>query len=124
MSRKFKSVSALFNFHQQKKSGLADVEEDLKLFLVKYSITQLKKKVSELFIHIGTWKRFKTKKNLLNALNSGEVKICDKREAKLNKINYKKLKDTRLNKYFLIYSEKLLERLKNESNILLIEKIK
>ena len=92
MSRKFKSVSALFNFHQQKKSGLADVEEDLKLFLVKYSITQLKKKVSELFIHIGTWKRFKTKKNLLNALNSGEVKICDKREAKQYPILKKCLK--------------------------------
>ena len=49
---------------------------------------------------------------------------CDKKEAKLEKINYKKLKKTRLNKYFLIYSEKLIKRLKNDANILLIEKIK
>ena len=49
---------------------------------------------------------------------------CDKREAKLDKINYEKLKEKKLNQYFLIYSEKLIKRLKNDANILLIEKIK
>ncbi len=57
--------------------------------------------------------------------NSGYTYVkCDKKEAKLEKINYKKLKKTRLNKYFLIYSEKLIKRLKNDANILQIEKIK
>ena len=49
---------------------------------------------------------------------------CDKRKAELEKINYKKLKEKELNKYFLIYSEKLLKRLNNEANILLVEKMK
>ena len=44
--------------------------------------------------------------------------------AKLNKINYEKLKEKKLNQYFLIYSEKLLERLNNEANISFVEKIK
>ncbi len=49
---------------------------------------------------------------------------CDKRVAKLSKIDYEKLKEKRLNQYFLIYSEKLLKRLKNEADILFVEKIK
>ncbi len=49
---------------------------------------------------------------------------CDKRVAKLDKINYEKLKEKKLNQYFLIYSEKLLKRLNNEANILFVEKIK
>ena len=49
---------------------------------------------------------------------------CDNRVAKLDKIDYEKLKEKKLNKYFLIYSEKLLKRLKNEANILFVEKIK
>ena len=57
--------------------------------------------------------------------NNGYVYVkCDKKEAKLNKIDNKKLKEITLNKYFLIYSEKLLKRLNNEANILLVEKIK
>ena len=49
---------------------------------------------------------------------------CDKKVAKLDKINYEKLKEKKLNQYFLIYSEKLLERLNNEANISFVEKIK
>ncbi len=49
---------------------------------------------------------------------------CDKRAAKLEKINYEKLKEKKLNQYFLMYSEKLLKRLNNEANILFVEKIK
>jgi hypothetical protein len=49
---------------------------------------------------------------------------CDKRLAKLDNVNYDKLKEKKLNQYFLIYSEKLLKRLNNEASILLVEKIK
>ena len=57
--------------------------------------------------------------------NNGYVYVkCDKKKAKLNKIDNKKLKEITLNKYFLIFSEKLLKRLNNEANILLVEKIK
>ena len=49
---------------------------------------------------------------------------CDKKSAKLDNINYDKLKEKKLNQYFLIYSEKLLKRLNNEASILLVEKIK
>ena len=49
---------------------------------------------------------------------------CDKRSAKLDNINYDKLKEKKLNQYFLIYSEKLLKRLNNEASIILVEKIK
>ena len=49
---------------------------------------------------------------------------CDKRSAKLVNINYDKLKEKKLNQYFLIYSEKLLKRLNNEASIILVEKIK
>ena len=49
---------------------------------------------------------------------------CDKRVAELDNINYDKLKEKKLNQYFLIYSEKLLKRLNNEASILLVEKIK
>ena len=49
---------------------------------------------------------------------------CDKRSAKLDNINYDKLKEKKLNQYFLIYSEKLLKRLNNEARILFVEKIK
>jgi len=49
---------------------------------------------------------------------------CDRRAAKLEKINYNKLKEKKLNQYFLIYSEKLLKRLNKEASILLVEKIK
>ncbi len=57
--------------------------------------------------------------------NNGYVYVkCDKKKAKFNKIDNKKLKEITLNKYFLIFSEKLLKRLTNEANILLVEKIK
>ena len=49
---------------------------------------------------------------------------CDKRAAKLQRINYEKLKEKKLNQYFLMYSEKLIKRLNNEANILFVEKIK
>ena len=67
---------------------------------------------------------FETSKPIFRG-NNGYIYVkCDKREAKLVKINYKKIKEAKLNKYFLIYSEKLLKRLYNEANILLVEKIK
>ena len=46
------------------------------------------------------------------------------KKAELDKINYKNLKKLTMNKYFLIYSEKLLKRLNDEANIKSIEKLK
>ena len=57
--------------------------------------------------------------------NNGYTFIkCDIKKAKLSKVDYEKLKTNAMNKYFLIYSEKLLKRLNNEANIIQIEKIK
>ena len=57
--------------------------------------------------------------------NNGYTFIkCEIKQAKLAKINYKKIKNSTMKKYFLIYSEKFLKRLNKEANILQIEKIK
>ena len=56
--------------------------------------------------------------------NNGYTFIkCEIEKAKLDKIDYKKIKNSTMNKYFLIYSEKLLKRLNKEANIKIIEKI-
>lgn len=57
--------------------------------------------------------------------NNGYTYIkCDIKKAKLAKTDYKKLKNITLNKYFLIYSEKLLKRLNNEASITKFDKFK
>ena len=75
--------------------------------------------------------------NMINSINLFEISKpiflgnygytyvkCDKRVARLDKTNYKKIKEIKLNKYYSLYSEKLLKRLNNEANILFVEKIK
>ena len=57
--------------------------------------------------------------------NSGYIYVkCSIKKAQIEKVNYKNLKKSTMNKYFIIYSEKLLKRLNNEANITLIEKLK
>ena len=92
---------------------------DLKV--IKSRIADLSPKIESIIKNIS----FIEISNPIFIGNNGYIYVkCDKKEAKLEKINYKKLKKTRLNKYFLIYSEKLIKRLKNDANILLIEKIR
>ena len=95
--------------------------ENLDLKVIKSRIADLSPKIESVIENI---KFFEISKPIFLGNNGYTYVKCDKKEAKLDKIDYKKLKKTRLNKYFLIYSEKLIKRLKNDANILLIEKIK
>ena len=95
--------------------------ENLDLKVIKSRIADLSPKIESIIENINF---FEISKPIFLGNNGYTYVKCDKKEAKLDKINYKKLKKTRLNKYFLIYSEKLIKRLKNDANILLIEKIK
>ena len=95
--------------------------KNLDLKVIKSRIADLSPKIESMIKNINF---FEISKPVFLG-NNGYVYVkCDKKEAKLNKINNKKLKEITLNKYFLIYSEKLLKRLNNEANILLVEKIK
>ena len=106
--------------------------EVLKIFEKKNSknldLKVIKSRIADLSPRIESIVRrtnfFETSKPIFIG-NNGYIYVkCDKKEAKLDKINYKKFKEAKLNKYFLIYSEKLLKRLNNEANILRVEKIK
>ncbi len=95
--------------------------ENLDLKVIKSRIADLSPKIESIIENINF---FEISKPIFLGNNGYTYVKCDKKEAKLDKINYKKLKKTRLNKYFLIFSEKLIKRLKNDANILFIEKIK
>ena len=89
--------------------------------IIKSRIADLNPRVQKIIKSINF---FKTSMPIFYG-NYGYIYIkCDSRKAELNKIDYKKLKNIAMNKYFLIYSEKLLKRLSNEANITLIENIK
>ena len=95
--------------------------KNLELKIIKSRFADLSPKIERLIKNI---KFFEISSPIFFG-NSGYTYVkCDKREAKLNKINHKKLKERKLNKYFLIYSEKLLKRLNNEAKILIVEKMK
>ena len=95
--------------------------KNLELKIIKSRIADLSPKIERLIEKIN----FFEISSPIFLGNSGYTYVkCDKKEAKLKKINQNKLKERKLNKYFLIYSEKLLKRLNNEANILLVEKIK
>ena len=93
----------------------------LKLKIIKSRIADLNTKVQKIIKNINF---FKTSMPIFYGNNGYTYIKCDSRKAELNKIDYKKLKNIAMNKYFLIYSEKLLKRLSNEANITLIENIK
>ena len=95
--------------------------KNLDLKVIKSRIADLSPKIESIIENINF---FEISKPIFLGNNGYTYVKCDKKEAKLDKIDYKKLKKTRLDKYFLIYSEKLIKRLKNDANILLIEKIK
>ena len=93
----------------------------LKLKIIKSRIADLNPKVQKIINNINF---FETSMPIFYGNNGYTYIKCDSRKAELNKIDYKKLKNTAMNKYFLIYSEKLLKRLSNAANITLIENIK
>ena len=105
----------VFKIFEKKNSKNLDLE------VIKARIADLSPKIENIIKSIDF---FVISKPIFRGNNGYVYAKCDKREAKLEKINYKKLKETKLNQYFLIYSEKLLKRLNNEANILLVEKIK
>lgn len=96
-------------------------EKHLSLKIIKSRIADLNPKIQDI---INKTNFFKTSKPIFYG-NSGYAYVkCDIKKAELDKIDYKSLKKTIMNKYFLIYSEKLLKRLNNEANVKLIEKLK
>ncbi len=95
--------------------------KNLKFKVIKSRIADLSPKIENIIKSLNFYEISKP----IFLGNHGYTYVkCDKKVAKLDKINYKKIKEKKLNQYFLIYSEKLLKRLKNEASILLVEKIK
>ena len=82
--------------------------------IVQSRIADLSPKVQYLTENINF---FKTSKPFFYGNNGYTYIICDIKKAKLTRIDYEKLKNITLNKYFLIYSDKLLKRLNNEASI-------
>ena len=93
----------------------------LDLKVIKSRIADLSPKIENIIKSISL---FEISKPIFIGNHGYTYVKCDKRVAKLDKINYKKLKERKLNQYFLIYSEKLLKRLNNEANVLFVEKMK
>ena len=95
--------------------------KNLTLKVIKSRIADLSPKIEKIIKSINFYEISKP----IFLGNHGYTYVkCDKKIAKLDKINYEKLKEKKLNQYFIIYSEKLLKRLNNEASILLVEKIK
>ena len=95
--------------------------KNLKLKVIKSRIADLSSKIEKIIKSINF---YEISKPIFRGNHGYTYVKCDKKVAKLEKINYKKLKEKKLNQYFIIYSEKLLKRLNNEASILHVEKIK
>ena len=94
---------------------------DLNFKIIKSRIADLNPKIQDV---INKTSFFKTSQPIFYGNNGYAYIKCDIQKAQLDKTNYENLKKSTMNKYFLIYSEKLLKRLNNEANITLIEKLK
>ena len=95
--------------------------KNLELTIIKSRIADLSPKIINIIKNTDI---LKTSKPIFYGNNGYAYIKCDRKKAKLEKIDYKKLKKKTINKYFLIYSEKLLKRLNNEAKIIIIKKIK
>ncbi len=95
--------------------------KSLNLKIIKSRIADLNPKIQNIIYKTNF---FKISQPIFFGNNGYAYIKCDTKKAQLDKINYKNLKKSTMNKYFLIYSEKLLKRLNNEANIKLIEKLK
>lgn len=104
----------LNNFNMQNNKGI-------ELRVIKTRIADLNPKIQNIIENINL---FKISRPIFDR-NSGFAFIkCNIQKAKLKKVDYKELKNTMLNKYFIIYSNRLLKRLHNEANITQVEKIR
>ena len=95
--------------------------KEFNLKIMESRIADLNPKIQNLINNINL---LKISKPIFYGNNGYTYIKCDTKKAKLSKVDYNKLKTNAMNKYFLIYSEKLLKRLNNEANIIQIEKIK
>ena len=87
LNENHEKIAEMFEKHHQKKSGANAVEKDLKRLLKNYSVTQLAKIIFDLHIHIGTWKRFKSRSKLRHALRiNGKYKRFPLKKAKSLKV--------------------------------------
>lgn len=122
--KKIKKKIDNFLLNKKKCDSLVLLEKKNKEFNLKIMesrIADLNPKIQNLIKKINL---LKMSKPIFYGNNGYTYIKCDIKKAKLSKVDYKKLKTEAMNKYFLIYSEKLLKRLYNESNIIQIEKIK
>ena len=103
------------------KSFEKENSKNLDLKVIKSRMADLSPKIENIIKKINL---FETSPPIFLGNHGYTYVKCDERVAKLNNINYDKLKEKKLNQYFLIYSEKLLKRLNNEASILYVEKIK
>ena len=122
--KKIKKKLDDFLLNKKKCDSLVFFEKKNKEFNLKIMerrIADLNPKIQNLIKNINL---LKISKPIFYGNNGYTYIKCDIKKAKLSKVDYKKLKTTAMNKYFLIYSEKLLKRLNNEANIIQIEKIR
>lgn len=108
------SCKSLDNIRKEENKGL-------NLKIIKSRIADLNPKIQNIITKINF---FKISQPIFYGNNGYAYIKCDTKKAELDKIDYKSLKTSTMNKYFLIYSEKLLKRLNNEANIKSIEKLK
>ena len=98
-----------------------DQKKEFEIKIILSRIADLSPKIQLLIKDINF---FKTSKPIFYGNNGYSYIKCNIKKAKLGKVDYKKLKNITMNKYFLIYSEKLLKRLNSEASITQIEQIK
>ena len=122
--KKIKKKLDDFLLNKKKCDSLNLLEKKNKEFnfkIMESRIADLNPKIQNLINNINL---LKISKPIFYGNNGYTYIKCDIKKAKLSKVDYKKLKTTAMNKYFLIFSEKLLKRLNNEANIIQIEKFK
>ena len=109
------------------KSGQLAIKYGIDYFIKEEEISNIFNYQKHIVLEIG----FGDGENLINSakINSnffyiGADPFLNATAKCLGKILQYKLKNIAINKYFLIFSEKLLKRLSNEANITIIENIK
>ena len=87
LNKHHEKLADMFETHYKRKSGANAVEKDLKRLLQTYSVTKLATMIFDLHIHIGTWKRFKSRSKLRHALRiNGKYKRFPLKKAKSLKV--------------------------------------
>ncbi len=122
--KKIKTKLDNFLSNKNKCDHLDIFEDQKKEFEIKIILSRIADLSPKIQLLIKDINFFKTSKPIFYGNNGYSYIKCNIKRAKLGKVDYKKLKNITMNKYFLIYSEKLLKRLNSEASITQIEQIK